>query len=246
MIKALIILLGIIVLLGCKKSEDRACFKSGGEHAVKEISPGAFNQLELGPRIRYILVQDTVEKVIVSGGKNLINFIETNIEDGILTIENTNKCNFLRNLSLEVVVEVHLKSVHYVVFRGTKSLTCRNQLNLPNLTFIIDEGAGLCDLNVNSETFVLVANNGWGNFKLHGVAKYMRLDIRTNGFGNAYDINVTDSLHIISSTSELVKIDANGIPLRAEISSYGDVWYIGAPSSIVYNRYGEGDLVNKN
>lgn len=243
---SLLIILGLLFLIGCKKSEDRVCFKSGGEHTIKEVSLMSFNRLELGPMVRYILVQDTVEKVVVSGGKNLVNFIETSIEDGKLKIENANKCNFLRNLSLEVVVEVHFKSMFNVLFEGTKPLSCKNQLNIPFLTFVIKDGAGLCDLNVKSDALTLVVTNGWGNFELHGETGFLKLDIRTNGFGTSYDLNVRDSINVISSSSELVKITADTIPLRVEVASYGDVWYIGTPTSVEYNRYGEGELIDKN
>jgi hypothetical protein len=236
----------ILFLLGCKKAEDRACFKSAGSHGVKEIELGTFNRMELGPRMRFILIQDTVEKIVLSGGENLLNSIETEIVDGVLTVKNANKCNFLRKLTHEVLVQIHLKNVYHIIFEGTKELTCKNQLVLPYLTFVIRDGAGKCNLNVNCDALTTVVTYGWGNFELSGQTNYLKLDIRSNGFGSAYDLQVQDSLNIISSSSELVKINGDGAAVRAELSSYGDIWYVGSPNTLEYNKYGEGELINKN
>ncbi len=241
----LFISLGLI-FISCKKAENRSCFKSNGQQATKIVELETFNRLELGPHLKYVLVQDTVEKIVISGGENLLNFVTSNISNGVLTIENTNECNFLRSYKQDIEVEIHLKSISYIIFEGTKDLVCQNQLNLYSLIFVIRDGAGHCSLNVKCKKLDIDVTNGWGNFDASGQVNYLRMDIRSNGHGSTYNLNVIDSLNIISTSSELVKINPNGVPLRAELSSYGSVWYIGNPTSIEYNRYGDGELVNKN
>lgn len=240
------ILILVLITLSCKKAENRSCFKINGAMGTKTIELDPFNRIELGPRIKYVLVQDTLEKLVIIGGENLLNFISADISEGILTVKNENKCNFLRSYRQDIVVEIHLKSISYVIFEGTKDLTCESPLLLDNLIFVIRDGAGHCDLNVLCDELDMVVTSGWGNFNLSGQVNYLRMDIRSNGHGSAYDLHVNDSLNIISKSSELVKINSDGIPLRAEIGSYGSVWYIGNPSWIEYNRYGEGELINNN
>lgn len=235
-----------LMLFACKKAEDRKCLKSAGQWGVKEVMVPSFQFMDLGPKLKYVLVQDTVEKVILRGGKNLLNFIETSVTDGNLVIRNNNKCNFLRSYKHEVTAEIHLKNVFNVTYEGTKSLKCYHQLDLPYLTWLTRDGAGSCKLNLKSKVVRFVVSNGWGNFEMEGETDYLKLDIRTNGFGDAYNLQVNDSLDVVSTTSELLKVNANGVQLRAELSSNGDVWYIGTPGSIEYNRYGSGELINKN
>ncbi len=72
------------------------------------------------------------------------------------------------------------------------------------------------------------------------------MNVKANGFGSAYDLNVIDSLTVISESSELVKVNAEGALMRAETSSNGDIWYIGTPNYIEYHQYGTGSLIEKN
>jgi hypothetical protein len=72
------------------------------------------------------------------------------------------------------------------------------------------------------------------------------MDIRDNGFGDAYDLQVNESLNVVSYSSEVIKINAEGAQFRAEVGSNGDLWYKGNPTFLEYNRYGTGELLDKN
>jgi len=240
-------IVGLMILLACKKPENRQCVKSAGEETELVHGVDSFNKLHIGPNMKIVLVQDSVEQLIVRGGKNLVNFIQFNVsDDGTLTIENENKCNFLRSYKHEVEVEIHLINIINVLFNGTKPLECKNQLNLPYLTFVIEEGAGKCKLNLNSNSVYFGSSYGWGNYEVEGQANYVKIELRDNGFGDFYGFNIQDSATVISSSSERMKINLDGASARVETSSYGDIWYIGNPSFLEYNRYGEGELVDKN
>ncbi len=235
-----------LVLIACKKPEDRRCAKTAGEDAELIHLVSSFDKLDLGANFKVVLVQDSVEKVIVRGGKNLINFIQIDVTNGTLTIVNDNKCNFLRSYKHVVEVEIHLINVINVLFKGTKDLSCSNQLNLPYLTFLIEEGAGKCDLNLNCYSLFLGSGYGWGNYKITGQTNYLKIDLRDNGFGDLYGLQVQDSATVISSSSERMKINLDGISARVETSSYGDIWYLGTPTFLEYYQYGEGELIDKN
>lgn len=236
----------LLVFFSCKKAEDRACVKSAGDEATREIVLPDFNRLFLGPHINYTLVQDTVNKMIVSGGKNLLNFVTSDVSDGLLSIENKNKCNFLRSYKKEINVELHFKNIINVLFEGTKPLVCKNQLQLNDVVFVIRDGAGNVDLDLSANSLSMIVTHGWGNFNLHGQVNYLRLEVRSNGFGDAYDVQVNDSVHVISNTQGLIKVNGNNALMRAELIIDGDVWYIGNPSYLDVQKYGNGELIDKN
>lgn len=238
--------IGLMTLSACKKSENRRCVKTAGEDTELVHEVDSFSKLDIGPNIKVVLVQDTVEQVIVRGGKNLVNFIQLDVTDGKLTIVNDNKCNFLRSYKHVVEVEIHLINVINVLFKGTKELSCQNQLNLPYLTFVIEEGAGQCNLNLNCYSLYLGSGFGWGNYDVEGQTNYLKIDLRDNGFGDLYDLQIQDSAAVISSSSERMKINLDGTAARVETSSYGDIWYIGTPTFLEYNQYGEGELIDQN
>jgi hypothetical protein len=240
-----IVLLGLI-LPACKKAEDRKCFKSAGEEVTTEVSLPSFNQLFLGPHINFTLVQDTTEYMRIKAGENLIKHVTSELIDGVLEIRNTNKCNFLRSYKKQIDVELHIKNLTRIQYEGTKPLYCSNTLQQPELRLVIRDGAGKVNLNFQGARLHTVVTNGWGNFDLNGSVDYLKLEIGGSGFGSTYDMQVNDSLHVISNSSENVKVNADGILFRCETNSRGNIWYKGYPTFLDFNRYGDGDLLDKN
>jgi len=245
--KGLIVFLVFVSLLtSCKKAEDRACFKGVGEELTREVEVESFQTLFLGSHIEFVLVQDTVEKVVLTGGENLLNFIGLNIVDGELRVTNDNKCNFLRTYKKSITAEIHLVDITQIEYEGTTPLVCSNQLTCPSLLILIKEGAGEFGLKINNDVLLTNISNGWGNIKISGTTKYAKLEAFSNGFIDAYDLNVLDSMHVISKTPGTMKVNANNALLRSETSSKGDIWYIGTPTLIDHNQYGTGELIDKN
>jgi hypothetical protein len=233
-------------LFSCKKAEDRTCLKGAGEESVKEVIVPSFDRLDLGPHLKYVLVQDTVEKLVLRGGFNLLNHVETSVSEGLLTISNGNKCNFLRNYKKEIEVEIHFQDIKNVHFEGTKELKCSNTLILNDLSFTIRDGAGRVNLDVNANSLQMLVTHGWGNFDINGNVNFMKLEVRSNGFGNTEGMTVVDSIYVLQSSAENVSINSNNTLLRAEIGGSGDVLYKGTPTQIDLNNYGTGELVDNN
>ena len=236
----------VVLCFSCKKSEDRRCLKSAGIDTIKVIHLDPFSELLLGSDLNFVLVQSNEEKVVVQGGKNLVNFVDVSIDDECLKITNRNNCNFLRSYKHQLTVEVHLKKIESVLFQGSKPLVCENQLICNDLFVRIEEGAGELNLDIDCDKLYCDVYKGWGNMVLTGNTDFLRLLARGNGFVDSYGLNVADSLHVISDTPRDIKINADAAILRSETSQNGDIWYIGLPQLIDHNQLGTGGLVDKN
>lgn len=239
-------LLVMASFVSCKKAEFRSCVKSAGEEREREVLLEPYTTMFLREKVKYVLVQDTVEKVILKGGKNLLNFIECKVTDGQLEISNLNQCAFLRSYKHKVTAEIHFKDLINIRFEGTEPMTNVGTLNVGWLTFLIRDGAGPVNLKLNAEAIFAGISHGWGDFTFSGEVGYMNLNIRSNGYCDTYGMKVRDSLTVISNTPGLVKVNADQVPLVAELSGSGDIWYkgntLGAP--IVY-QYSTGKLIKK-
>lgn len=241
-----VILLAVVFLNSCKKAEDRTCMKSAGSETTIEVSLPSFEKVKLGPHINFTLVQDTINKMIVTGGENLVKHISSDFVDDEMVIENNNKCNFLRSYKKEIDVEVHFVDIKHLTFEGTRPLNMIGTLTTDYFLLLLRDGAGTVNMDLNCLNTTVVATHGWTNFDLSGNTNYLKLEIRGNGFGSSYDLNVADSINVISHSSENIKVNSNNVPLRAEIDGVGDVWYKGIPSVINVTQYGEGELLDKN
>jgi hypothetical protein len=226
-----ILLLG---LFSCRKPEDRSCAKFTGEEDT------------LDEHLDYELIQDSTDKVVLIGGKNLLKFVKAEVTDSLLDISNENKCNFLRSLKRKIKVEIHFTRIGNIEYRGTERLTNKGKLKLDYFTFLIKDGAGPVELNFDAELLLAFISHGWGDFTFAGSVKTANMTIRSNGYCDTYGMTVQDSMTLVSRTQGDVKINIDGAKLKAQIEQDGNIYYKGIPTVIKLNKYGNGELINAN
>jgi len=236
----------ILVFGACKKPENRKCFKSTGEDIEREIPLGNFDRLMLHPHVAYVLIQDSLNKVVIKGGENLVNFIECTVSDNLLEVTNNNKCAFWRNAKRELIVEIHCTAIVNVHYEGTEYLKSVGTIHSDYFTLSIRDGAGPVDLTMKSIVIDADISHGWGDYTLHGTTQIARIGARSNGYCDAQDLIITDSLYVASDTPGTVKVKANGIPMAGFLKSSGAIWYTGTPTAITVVRTGSGEILNKN
>ena len=125
-------------------------------------------------------------------------------------------------------------------------MTTQGTISGNNLVIVIRDGAGLMDLDLDYNNVSLTITNGWGNFDFSGNTATLTLNIRSNGFGSTYDLNVSNTVDVISNTAGLLKINTEGADCNIQLQSTGDVWYIGNPNSLDASELGSGTLIDKN
>jgi hypothetical protein len=232
--------------LGCEKAEDRQCMKTAGEESERLVIPPTFNKLKITEHIKVVLVQDTVEKIVLRGGKNLLNFIDIQLVEGVLVFTNTNTCNFLRSYKKKVTAEIHFKSLINLHFEGTEQLSNVGKLNLDWFTLLIRDGAGPVNLTLDAQLIDATIAHGWGDFTLKGTVNRGVFDIRSNGYCDTYGLNILDSLTVVSKTQGQIKVNSDNAKLKAQIETNGNILYRGTPTAIELNRIGNGQLIDDN
>ncbi len=234
-----------LLVFSCQKAEDRSCFKMSGSYEERTFSLEAFNRLNLKEHLTCKLIQDSTNKIVIKGGKNLLNFVESTVSDGLLSLHNKNKCNYLRGYDFPTV-EVHYTQLINILFEGTEPLYNEDTLFTDYLTLTLRDGAGEVDLRVAALDINAVNTHGWGSLKLKGHTQGFRGHLMGDGSFDVRGLKVSNELKIISSSSRAQYIKAQGIPLYSEIQGIGNIYYFGVPSVIHKLRYGQGDLIDLN
>lgn len=240
------IALMMTVLFSCGKAEDRTCAKSAGEEDTLEVALPYFDIVKMYEHLQYELIQDSTDKVVLIGGKNLLKFVKAEVTDSVLEISNENKCNFLRSLKKKVKVEIHFTRIGNIEYMGTEYLKSRGKLKLDYFTFLIRDGAGPVELDFDAELLLAVITHGWGDFTFKGSVKSANMTIRSNGYCDTYGMTVQDSMTVVSRTQGDVKINVGGAKLKAQTEQDGNIYYKGIPSSVKFNQYGAGELIDAN
>ncbi|MDR0803043.1 GIN domain-containing protein [Fluviicola sp.] len=239
---SLLLLFSMILVFACKKPENRTCFKFKGEDTTKEIALDDFNRLDLREHVEYVIIQDSLNKVVLSGGKNLLNLIDVTVSDGLLTIINKNRCTFLRNAKKVVVAEIHCTNLINIRFVGTEPLTCRGAINTDYFTFYSRDGAGDVNLKVNALYIDAEANHGWCNYTLSGTTQSARICAKSNSYCDVTGLQVSDSIYVASETVGNIKIDANNLVIHGYITESGNILYTGTPLGIDVLLNGTGGV----
>ena len=244
--KLVVYLFGFILFVtSCKKPEERSCWKSAGKISDTVIYVTDFTKLSLNENLSYELIQDSLNKIEIHGGKNLLSHIQVEqTSDGSIEIKNLNKCNFLRYNSAAVLIKIHVKNLSYLAYRGTKTLISPDTLRMSNFQFFMNDGAGSINLKLNITNSLLgYISHGAGDFKLAGIANKATFNIMTQGSCDTRNLKIQNSISIVSNANAPCYINAENATLKAEITGQGDIFYQGIPTSIISHITNVGKLI---
>lgn len=237
-------LLIVLVLFACKKADDRRCLKFKGELSSKRVELPIFHKLILKKGIKYTLVQDDSNYLSIFGGKNLLNFIEfQEIEAGVIQIENKNTCNFLRNYSSVLVLEIHFTKLNEIRFEGTELLNNQDTLYLQELRFEVIDASGTLDLTIHANKVIADIPYGFGNYILSGVVQDADLGIKSNGYCNTEKLLVVNELLVNNESQGDMYINADKKYLKGSIKWKGNIFYKGELIADQLHYFDSGKLI---
>ncbi len=171
--------ISIFLLNSCNKENAPDCFRSTGE-TVSESNALSENITKIivydNIGIRLINTNESEFKRTLTGGKNLLNDITFEEENGVLTIKNENKCNWVREYtSFNIIIESN--SINHIYNYGSEgviiedfsggSFTFEQESSLADnlISFYGNElrinmhtGAGTSDVNGEAEQLFLYSN----------------------------------------------------------------------------------------
>jgi hypothetical protein len=229
-------------LLSCKTPDSPDCFKKAGEEESIRRYPGDFERIHLLEYVEITIVQDSLCFVEISGGSNLLDKIRSDVEDGVLMIENLNTCNMVRDLDRKPSVRVHIKTLKELqLFAGAGDIRSEGVLQCDELFVECNHGNGDVDLALEAEKAVFHFHTGSCDLKLSGSCN--RLELYNQGYG------YVDARDLISLSAGANNSSVNDMVLNAQeylfasIHSKGDIICYGEPEGLDVVRTGQGELI---
>ena len=235
------ILLLALIIGSCKRAEDRRCWKPKGKMVTEGRMMPSFNKLSLHDGMDYVLIQDSLDFVNIKAGENLINLVNTTVVDGELTIKDDNMCNFLRELPIDIQVEIHYTSITDVYNDSYGKIS--GEIDLPNGFFHWDNwsGATRIDLELHLDTTQFALHTGAPSLIARGDANMMWLF--TSGYcqidcrglealnGQAHNVGIGD-----------IYINVAGGWLNCVVEDYGNVYHSSMYGELHQEDRGEGGI----
>ena len=229
-------------MLSCKKASERSCWKSYGDEAELEYPISEVDSITLLKNIKYRIYQDSLNKVVVKGGENVVGLVEVVQEGGHLKVSNENSCNFLRDSDKKIEVEIHYPEYNRIYCEPSDSVVFEDTITGDSLFFEMRNGGGSGILNVNVNFIRINVSFGTGDYRLSGQADHAELKVQNNGFADCRDF-LADFVFVHSVSTADLYVNLQGSSVLMDIQGTGNVYYIGDYNAISNTSSGSGELI---
>jgi len=224
----------------CDSESSPDCFQKAGEFTVIERTyNGNLDRLFIEDRIEVILVDDDESKIVVSGPKNLLPEIETEVIGDDLYVRNANTCNWVRDLDQPLLVAIH-GTPPIIEYSGVSPLRSINQLRMPYLEINCRNGAGDIAIDFKGDSIRINLHVGTAAAKIEGEC--------STAFLFNQGVNVLDASALAATNTFINNSSQNDIfgtasdYLFCSIDNTGNVLVTGAPEQVDLNNNGPGTL----
>lgn len=228
----------VLVFAGCKKEN---CFKSTGKIVTEERQLEDFGKIELSDYINLFITQDTVNRILVEAGENLISAVVTEVNDGVLVIKNNNMCNWMRSYKKQINVYLFCRNLFMINYNGAGDVKSMNTIVSDSVELNFWSGAGQISLDVQCRIVRIHMHTGVGDAEVSGTTQYLSCFYRGNGQVRCTNLQASDA-YIDSKGTNDCYINTTG-HLSARIGYIGNVYYSGQPSSIESEITERGRLI---
>ena len=170
----------LTIIFGCKKPNERSCWKSNGEVSyINTNITTTNNKITVFDDLNLILINDSLNEIIIEGPKNLIKLIEIDQKNHQISIKNNNRCDFLRK-DMEINIHYHYKQLDTIILKGYGNVNNNGKINH---SIFINAKDALCSINLklNNDSNKIIIQNGSTDINLSGNCSYFYF--YNEGFG---------------------------------------------------------------
>ena len=240
-----VILMLVLFLAGCKKSNERSCWKGHGDDTVKEIPiTDSIASFILNKNVKYRIFQDNQNKIIVKGGSNMVDLVSADYDASTyeMNIANNNKCNFLRDSERGIEVEIHYPDYRDFLLIVSDSVIFEDTITSSELLIEMFESGGTAKLNIDANIFSIVVSRGTADYIVTGHANYAEIKAQDKGYANALGLTA-DVLFVYQNSTADIQLDVDSAEVEVRLEATGNVYYKGTPDQISESGYGSGKLI---
>lgn len=246
--KKLILIFTLISFLGCNSEDTGNCFQKAGEIVQNEVLVANFSEIMVYDKIKLFIKQGPEQRVIIESGKNLLNEITAEVEDGLLVLKNENTCNFVRDYGITRIY-VTTPNLEYLRHAGNIPLESVGTLNFENL-WLVSENQDLDPEIYTNGDFILdlevqnlrITNDNYSHFFLTGsVENFNGFFAAGNGRLEARELIVQNYDLFHRGTNKLIINPQQS--LKGEIVSYGDIISVNRPPEVDVKEKFRGKLI---
>ena len=232
----------IMAFLSCEKSGVSDCFQSAGKTIEFEADLPEFDTITLDDVFDVFLIQDTVNKMIITGGENIVNNVEYLIINNNLILNNQSVCTWTKPANNKVHLYIHFKSLSRIVLNKSCKIRSINEIEGIKFGIIMKDKYQDVNIKANVNDFYFWNNSSCGGEIIIAGSCHQLSFWSTNLIRiNALDFQ-SNNVFIHSRSMNDIFINVHE-KLECTILNKGNVYYLGSPEEIVLNVIGTGRLI---
>lgn len=241
--KKLLVNITLLLLFAACNSEDAwDIVKTRGDRITEAREIADFTGITVYNGVNLVLEKAAKSEAVLDGWSNLLPKVSLTVDSsGMLTIEDSNKFDIIRNPNNKTTIRLYYTGeINAITSHSDGEISNVDTLHTSSLLMLSEDASGSIDLTVKTSSIAIGTNNrNVGDIRLKGISTYLGItnwgsapiyadelevagcDITHRGPGDFY-VNVSDWLSV-------------------NIYSIGDVYYKGNPTLTV-NRIGKGNV----
>lgn len=178
------------------------------------------------------------ESLRLEGDDDVINDIETKVENGILKIRNKKQGNWnWRSVRSKVTIYITAKSLNSITLSGSGDISVSGVVKASNLTNILS-GSGSISLTADADEYSGTLS-GSGELHVRGTADRAIIKIGGSGDFDGRDFKTLEAdVKVSGSGNVTIRADKH---LNAAVSGSGNISYIGNPK-VEKTKSGSGSI----
>jgi hypothetical protein len=230
-------LLVLVLFCSCEKSLFNA-----GKTISKEFPVAQeINVMEVQNMFEITLIQDTINKVIVTCGENLMPDIHISVSENVLYLDHSVSCNWSRKYE-KIKVDLHFKTIPRINLREPASINTKDTITTENFVVTIWGRFAEINASINANFCgIYMTLDDFGKYVIKGKCNNADILQCGSGFVDCRDlstINCNICQKSIADTYVNVKEK-----LGVNIIGQGNIYYSGNPEIQYLNQPVPGKLI---
>jgi len=243
----------LLIVAACGKSAIR--IKGNGNVSSETRALSTFNMAENEGAFDVYIIQDSVSEVTIEAESNLITYIRTEVQGGVLSIYTKENLK----TTYPIKLYIHTPDINSVKLSGS-GLIDLGSVATENMEVVLSgsgdilgsvnaghvevgiNGSGSANMNLTCSD-IQTSISGSGDMYFIGQATTAYFNISGSGSIRAYELELQNCYADISGSGDMF-VNVSGL-LDVKISGSGSIHYINYPE-IVTNISGSGSIISGN
>jgi hypothetical protein len=240
--RVVIWLLILFPLLFACSEEPLSCFRKSGPVIKEERIPDrSFSSIAMFDHINLIIYPSDTNRLILEGGKDLLDDIKLDIVGSTLRVRDGGSCYRIRNVENEISLHVFVKDLYYMQVSGSGKLHFADTLYQDVFVLDVWGGSGYLYPLVVADHAIFKLHTGSADLIPAGRARAM--DVHAGSYGR-FDGLLFDANHAMvqhfGSNHAFVRAQ---VSLTTRIFASGNIYYAGDPEVRKEVSQGSGQVL---